>query len=80
VEAWASDSNFNRRKAHGNSGNFLAVCQPVLYMELNGILDVLDGFFIGIALAVATLKRWAGNEKPSASASITMGRVMFFIT
>src|SRR5260370_29342068 len=63
VGAWASDGNFNSRKAHGNLGNLFSVGQPVYYVQLNGILDVLDGFFLGIALAVAALERGAGNEK-----------------
>src|SRR6266581_2825988 len=63
VGAWASDSNFNSGEAHGNLGNLLAIGEPVFYVQLDGILDVLDGFFVGVALAVAALERGAGNEK-----------------
>ncbi len=61
--AWASDSNFNGGKAHGNLGNLFAVGLPVFYVQLDGVLNVLDSFFVCVALAVATLKRRAGNEK-----------------
>jgi len=44
-------------------GNLFAGGQPVFYVQLNGILDVLDSFFVRAALAVATLERGAGNEK-----------------
>src|SRR5712692_5080647 len=63
VGAWASDSNFNSRKAYGNLGNLLAVGKAVCYVQLDGIFDVLDSFFVRVALAVATLERGAGNEK-----------------
>src|ERR1700687_965326 len=62
VGAWASDSDFNGRKADGNLGNLFAIGQPVFYVQLNGILNVVDSFFVRIALAVATLDGGAENE------------------
>jgi hypothetical protein len=32
-------------------------------VQLNGILDVVDGFLVGFALTVATLESGAGNEE-----------------
>src|SRR6267378_1143372 len=58
-----SDSDFNGRKADGDLGNLFAVGQPVFYVQLDGILDVVDSLFVGFALTVATLKSGAGNEK-----------------
>src|SRR5713226_5673824 len=63
VEAWASDSDFDGRNAHGNLGNLFVIGKAVRYMQLDGILDVLDSFFVRVALAVTTLEGWAGNEK-----------------
>ncbi len=61
--AWASDSNFNSRKADGNLGDFFTVGKPVLDVQLDGVLDVVDGFLVRFALTVATLERRAGNKK-----------------
>src|SRR5260370_10512789 len=58
-----SDGDFNGRKADGDLGNLFAVGQPVFYVQLDGILDVVDSLFVGFALTVATLKSGAGNEK-----------------
>jgi hypothetical protein len=44
-------------------GNLFAVGQRVFYMQPDGILDVVDSFFVSFALTVATLERRAGNEK-----------------
>lgn len=43
-------------------GNLFAVGQPVLDVQPDGILDVVDSFFVRFALTVATLERRAGNE------------------
>jgi hypothetical protein len=59
---WASDSDFNSGKAHGNLRDFFALGQAVLDVQLNGVLNVLDGFLVRVALAVAALKRGTGNE------------------
>jgi hypothetical protein len=61
--ARASDSDFNGRKADRDLGNLLAAGQPVFYVQPDGILDVVDSFFVRFALTVATLERRAGNEK-----------------
>ena len=59
----ASDRNFNCREADRDLlGDFFAICEAILYVQADRILDVLDGFRIGITLAVAALKRRAGNE------------------
>jgi hypothetical protein len=44
-------------------GNLFAVGPPVFDVQLNGILNVFDRFFVRLALAVATLEHGAGNEK-----------------
>jgi hypothetical protein len=43
-------------------GNFLAVCDAVLDMKADGVLDILDRFFVGLPLAITSLKRGARNE------------------
>ena len=58
-----SDGDFNGRKADGDLGNLFVVGQPVFYVQLDGILDVVDSLFVGFALTVATLKSGARNEK-----------------
>jgi hypothetical protein len=63
VGAWTSDSDFDGRKADGHLGNLFAFGQLVFYVQPDGILDVVDSFFVGFALTVATLERRAGNEK-----------------
>jgi hypothetical protein len=63
VGAWASDSDFNGRKAYGNLGNLFVIGKAVRYVQLDGILDVLDSFFVGVALAITALERGAGNEE-----------------
>jgi len=44
-------------------GNLFAAGQPVFYVQPDGVLDVVDSFFVRFALTVATLERGAGNEK-----------------
>ncbi len=44
-------------------GNLFSIGQSVFDVQLNGVLDVLNRFFVRIALAVAALERGAGNEK-----------------
>jgi hypothetical protein len=63
VGAWTSDSDFDGRKADGDLGHLFAVGEPVFYVQPDGILDVVDSFFVRFALTVATLERRAGNEK-----------------
>jgi len=61
--ALASDRNFNCREADRDVlGDFFTICEAILYVQADRILDVLDGFLIAITLAVAALKRRAGNE------------------
>jgi hypothetical protein len=43
-------------------GNFLTVGDAVFDMETEGILDVCNGFFVGVPLAVTSLQRGTGNE------------------
>ncbi len=43
--------------------DLFAVGHSVSYVQLNGVLDVLDSSFVSVALAVATLERGAGHEK-----------------
>ena len=43
-------------------GNFLAVGDAVVNVQADGVLDVLHRLFVGVALAIATLKHGAGNE------------------
>ena len=64
VEAWASDSNFNSRQAHRNLRDFFSIGQAIFDVQLNRVLDVLNRFFVSVALAVTTLERGARNEKP----------------
>jgi hypothetical protein len=80
VGAWASDSNFDSRKAYGNLGDLFAVGHPVFNVQFDGILDVLDSFFVRDTLAVATLERRTGNEKAIRVGFDDVGRVMFFMT
>ena len=61
--AWVSDSNFNSRKADRNLGDLFTVGKPVLYVQLDGVLYVVDGLFVCFALAIATLESGTGNEK-----------------
>ena len=75
-----SDSDFNGGKAGGDLGNLFAVGQPVFYVQPDGIFDVVDSFFVRFTLAVATVGGGQETKKPSASASMTIGRVMFFMT
>jgi len=63
VGAWTSDSDFNGRKADGDLGNLFAAGEPVFYVQPDGILDVVDRFFVRFTLTVTTLQRRAGNEK-----------------
>jgi hypothetical protein len=44
-------------------GNLFAAGEPVFYVQPDGILDVVDSFFVRFALTVTTLERRAGNEK-----------------
>jgi hypothetical protein len=53
---------FQRWKAHRNLRDFFALGQPILDVQLNGVLNVLDGFLVRVALAVAALKRGTRNE------------------
>jgi hypothetical protein len=49
-----SDRNFNSGEGYGDSlGDLFANCEAILYVQADHILDVLHGFLIGIALAVA---------------------------
>src|SRR5712664_3505156 len=61
--SFSSTEQISRVVRRGSLGNLFSVGQPVYYVQLNGILDVLDGFFVGVALAVTALERGAGNEK-----------------
>jgi len=40
-------------------GDLFAICNAIFDVQADRILDVLDGFLIGITLAVAALKRRA---------------------
>jgi hypothetical protein len=62
VGAWASDSDFNGGEAYGNLGNLLAVSDTVFDVQSNGVLDVRDGLFVAVSLAIAALERRARNE------------------
>jgi len=57
------DSNLDSRQAHGNLGDFFAVGLAVFDVQLDGILDVRESFFVSVALAVTALQRRAENEK-----------------
>ncbi len=37
--------------------------KPVLYVQLNGIFNVVHGFLVRFALTVATMESGTGNEK-----------------
>jgi len=50
--------HLDSRKTNGFDGfrDFLLFGNPVFHMELNSVLDVFEGFFIGITLTVAALE------------------------
>ena len=57
------DSDFYGGKANGDVfGNFFAVSDTVFDVESDGVLDILDRFFVGVSLAVTALQRRAGDE------------------
>jgi hypothetical protein len=61
--AWASDSDFYGGKAYGQVfWNFFAVGDAVFDLKADGVLDILDRLFIGLPLAITSLKRGARNE------------------
>jgi len=62
VGAWTSDGDFNGGEAYGNLRNLFAIGEPVFDVQPDGILDIFDGLFVAVSLAVATLEGRARNE------------------
>jgi hypothetical protein len=49
-------ADFDCRQANRNLPDFLTIGQAVFDMEADGVFSVLDGFLVGVALAVAALQ------------------------
>ena len=62
--ALALGSNFNGGEAYGNLRNLFAIGKPVFDVQPDGILDIFDGFFVAVSLAIAPLEGRARNEVP----------------
>lgn len=50
------------RLTETGSGIFLAIRTTIFDVQPDGIFDVFHGLFVGVSLAVAALKRRAGNK------------------
>ena len=79
MRASASDRNFDGREAHRGLRNFFAVGQTIFDVEADGIPNIFDSLFVALALTVAAWSERQETKYPSASGSMTMGKVIFFI-